>query len=137
MNPADAAAQEKVDRLFDRFERMTDAELIMLRAIWNEQDTTARQEAWTMVKVALRRSKRDRLLADARNRIGAWINNYAISQSFPDTLGQGSLSGMAQGSVRKEAYPPMLDAIAAAIVADGLDQDGRWALMKPYEAISR
>lgn len=137
MNRADAEIQERVDRLFDRFERMTDAEFLMLRTIWDEQDSTAREEAWTMVKVALRSARRDRLLDDARNRIAAWVNNYPYRTAFPDTMGTLGTSGMDASSVRKAAIPPMLDAIAATIVADGLDQDERHALLKPYQTIAR
>jgi hypothetical protein len=135
MNRVDAEIQERVDRLFDRFERMTDAEFLIMRSAWDEQDQRAREDAWTMVKVALRTTKRDALLDDARHRIASWVNNYGYRLAFPDTQGQASLSGMDQGSVRKQAFPPMLDAIAATIVADGLDQDERHVLLKPYQAV--
>src|SRR5574338_1081351 len=134
MNPADAAIQERVDQLFDRFERMTDAELMILRSVWEGEDHTAREEAWTLVKVALRTSRRDRMLDEARNRIASWVNNYPSRGTFPDATGQMSLSGLDQASVRKAAIPPMLDAVAATICGDGLGQDERWVLLKPIEA---
>lgn len=137
MNPADAAVQERVDQLFDRFERMPDAELIMLRSVWEGEDPTAREEAWTLVKAALRTSRRDKMLDDARNRIASWVNNYPPRSTFPDATGQMSLSGLDQASVRKAAFPPMLDAVAATIAADGLNQDDRWVLLKPIEALGR
>jgi hypothetical protein len=137
MTRADPQIQGRVDRLFDRFERMSDAEFVKLRSAWDAEDATARQEAWTMVKVGLTSTKRDRLLDDARNRIAAWVNNYSYRMAAPDTMGFSSGSGMDAASIRKAAIPPMLDAIAATIVADDLDQDARWALLKPYEAISR
>ena len=137
MNPADQKVQERVDRLFDRFERMPDAELIMLRSVWETEDATAREEAWTMVKVALRQKRRDGMLRDARDRIAAWVNNYPPRGTFPDATGQMSLSGMDQASVRQAAIPPMLDAVAATIADDGLSQDDRWVLLKPIEAIGQ
>ena len=137
MNAADAEVQEEVDRLFDRFERMTDAEFMMLAAVWDEGDPIARQDAWTLVKVALKATKRDRLLDDARNRIAAWVNNYGYRNAYPDTMGPLGTSGMDAGSVRRSAIPPMLDAIAATITQDRLDVDERWVLTKPIEAIAR
>ena len=137
MKPADAEIQARVDRLFDRFERMPDAELLMLRSVWEGEDATAREEAWTMVNVALRTHRRDRMLKDARDRIAAWVNNYPPRGTFPDATGQMSLSGMDQASVRKAAIPPMLDAIAATIAGDDLSPDDRWALLKPVEALAR
>ncbi|MEP7378445.1 MAG: hypothetical protein ABI725_02685 [Chloroflexota bacterium] len=137
MNPADQAIQERVDQLFDRFERMPDAELIMLRSVWETEDPTAREEAWTMVKAALRTNRRDKLLDDARNRIASWVNNYPPRGTFPDATGQMSLSGLDQASVRKAAIPPMLDAVAATIADDSLSQDERWVLLKPIEALAR
>ena len=137
MNAGNRDIQKRVDQVFDRFERMPDAELIMLRSVWEGEDATAREEAWTMVKVALRRTKRDRMLDDARDRIAAWVNNYPPRGTFPDATGTMSLSGMDQASIRKQAFPPMLDAVAATIADDGLDQDQRWVLFKPYEALEK
>jgi hypothetical protein len=137
MKPADAAVQERIDQLFDRFERMTDAEFMMLRSVWEAEDPRAREAAWTMVKVALRSTRRDRLLDDARNRIASWVNNYPPRGTFPDATGQMSLSGLDQASVRKAAIPPMLDAVAATLADNGLNQDDRWVLLKPIEALGR
>lgn len=137
MKPEDAAIQERVDQLFDRFERMGDAEFIMLRSVWEGEDPRAREEAWTLVKVALRASRRDKMLDDARNRIASWVNNYPPRGTFPDATGQMSLSGLDQASVRKAAFPPILDAVAATIADNGLNQDERWVLLKPIEALGR
>jgi len=137
MNPADRDVQKRVDRLFDRFERMGDAEFLTLRSVWEGEDAIARQDAWTMVKVALHDSGRNRMLDDARNRIAAWVNNYSYRLASPDTMGFNNVSGMDAGSIRKAAIPPMLDTVAATIAADGLDQDQRWALLKPFEALEK
>ena len=137
MKPADRDIQEHVDRLFDQFGRMTDAELVMLRSVWEELDPTTRQEAWAMVKVGLRQSGRDGMLNDARDRIAAWVNNYPPRGTFPDATGQMSLSGLDQASVREAAIPPMLDAIAATIGGDGLSDADRDALLEPVAALTR
>jgi hypothetical protein len=137
VNPADAEVQERVDRLFDRFERMTDAEFMLLSTVWEEQDQAARQDAWTMVKVALRATKRDNLIADARNRIASWVNNYTAQMAIGEVPGNFISSGMDPGSIRRAAIPAMLDAIAATITHDELSQDDRWVLSKPIDALAR
>jgi hypothetical protein len=48
-----------------------------------------------------------------------------------DVLAMLSGSGMDPGSIRKAAIPPMLDAIAATIAADGLSPDEQVLLLEP------
>jgi hypothetical protein len=136
MNATDAEIQERVDRLFDRFERMSDAEFMVMRSAWDAGDADVRQDAWKLVKVALKATQRDALLEDARNRIASWVNNYPAQMAVGDVPAVIMGSGMDPGTVRRQAIPPMLDAIAATICADGLDQDERHALLKPYQAIA-
>jgi hypothetical protein len=136
MKPADAEIQDRVDRLFDRFERMSDAEFMVMRSAWDAGDPDARADAWTLVKVALRANERDGLLDGARNRVAAWVNNYPAQMAVGDVPAVIMGSGMDPGTVRRQAIPPMLDAIAATICADGLDQDERHALLKPFQAVA-
>jgi hypothetical protein len=137
MTKADPEIQERVDRLFDRFERMGDAELVLMRSVWEEQDPAARQAAWARVKTVVSENARGDLLDDARNRIASWVNNYPPRGTFPDATGAMSLSGMDQAAVRQEAIPPMLDSIAAAIAADGLSDAEQAVLMEPFAALSQ
>jgi hypothetical protein len=137
MNRADAEIQERVDRLFDRFEHMTDAEFLIMRSAWDEQDHQAREDAWTMVKVALRTTKRDALLDDARHRIASWVNNYSTPMSMGDVPLNFSGSGMDPNSIRRAAIPPMLDAIAATIAADGLSAEDQALLLEPVTVMAR
>ena len=137
MKPADAEIQERVDRLFDRFERMADAEFVLLRTVWEEVDPTTRQEAWAAVKAAVKTQRREGLLDDARNRIASWVNNYPPRGTFPDATGSMSLSGLDQASVRQAAIPPMLDSIAATIAGDRLSESDRDALLEPVAALMR
>lgn len=131
MTRVDPEIQERVDRLFDRFERMTDAEFMLLRTVWDAQDATARQDAWTMVKATVRERRREALLDDARNRIAAWVNNYPAAMVTGDVQALLNSSGMDPGSIRKAAIPPMLDVIAATIAADGLSPNEQTLLLEP------
>lgn len=136
MNPADAQIQERVDQLFDRFERMTDAEFALLRTVWEEQKPTARQEAWATVKITLNERHREPLLNDARNRIASWVNNYSAQMVVGDVPSSFVASGMDPNSIRRAAIPPMLDAIAATLAADGLSAEEQTALLEPVAALA-
>jgi hypothetical protein len=136
MTTAEPEIQERVDRLFDRFERMTDAELLLLRTVWNQQDATARQEAWTMVKVALRRHRREKMLDSARDRIASWVNNYSAPIAMGDVPMNFTGSGMDPGSIRKAAIPPMLDVVAGTIAADGLTASEQSLLLEPITSLA-
>lgn len=136
MNRAETEIQERVDRLFDRFERMTDAEFALLRTVWEEQDPTARQEAWATVKVTLNQRHREPLLNDARNRIASWVNNYSAQMAVGDVQSSFMASGMDPNAIRRAAIPPMLDAIAATVAADGLSPEAQTALLEPIAALA-
>jgi hypothetical protein len=137
MTRVDPEIQEGVDRLFDRFERMTDAEFMLLRSVWEEQEPSARQDAWASVKGTVRERRREALLDDARNRIASWVNNYSAPIAAGDVPVNFTGSGMDPGSIRRAAIPPMLDAIAATIAADGLSASDHALLLEPATAVAR
>jgi hypothetical protein len=137
MTRVDSEIHERVDRLFDRFERMTDAEFMLLRSVWEEQEPTARQDAWASVKATVRERRREGLLNDARNRIASWVNNYSAPIAMGDVPVNFTGSGMDPGSVRRAAIPPMLDAIAATIAADGLSASDQTLLLEPAAAMAQ
>ena len=136
MKEADRDIQERVDRLFDRFERMTDAEFALLRSVWEEQDGSAREAAWKTVKATLRTRHGDSMLNDARDRIAAWVNNYPAAMVIGDVPASFQGSGMDFGSIRKAAIPPMLDAIAATIASDRLSAAELTLLMEPISTLA-
>ena len=49
MTKGDPEVQERVDRLFDRFEFMIDAEFMLLRSVWEEQDPGLSPEHQTLL----------------------------------------------------------------------------------------
>ena len=136
MNATQSEIQGAVDRLFDRFERMTDTEFMLLRSVWEEQDGAARELAWSTVKQTLRAQRTQDLLDQARSRIAAWLNNYPAQMAMGDVPVMSTGSGMDPGSIRKAALPPMLDAIAATIAADGLSPAEQTLLLEPVAALA-
>lgn len=111
---------------------MSDAELVMLRVVWEEQDAHAREDAWANAKSIIKRQKRERLLEEARARLSAWINNYLAAAAVEyGTLLINPGSGMDASSVRRAAIPPLMDAVAATITSDVLDASLQAALVEP------
>lgn len=115
---------------------MTDTELMLLRSVWEEQDSSSRQEAWAMVKAAISQHCLQALLDGARDRLASWVNNYPAAMVMGDVPATLSGSGMDPGSIRKAAIPPMLDAIAATIAADGLSPTEQTLLLEPIAALA-
>lgn len=136
MKSTNAEIQARVDRLFERFERLTDTELMLLRSVWEEQDQSAREQAWTTVKASIQESRTQGLLDHARDRVAAWVNNYPAPMAMGDVPAMPSGSGMDPGSIRKAAIPPMLDAVAATIAADGLSPNEQTLLLEPLAALA-
>jgi hypothetical protein len=132
------SAEEEVDRLFDRIARLTDSQLMMLRSAWEESDATARERAWRQVKAVVAARQLERELDDARSRLGAWVNNYlsATAAEYGNFLINPG-SGMDAATVRRQALPPLLDAIAATVAAGHLTADDRESLLEPLAGLDR
>lgn len=133
---ADRHVQQQIDRLFDRFERLTDNELILLRAIWEEQESLPRELAWRNAARVIREAQRESMLNDARGRLGAWINNYLTATALEYGNFLISKSGLDAGKVRQAALPPMLDAVAATLAADRISSAEHAVLMEPLSALA-
>lgn len=133
---ADAHVEERLDRLFGRLQRLTSNELMMLRAIWEEQETLPRQLAWRSALRVVKHQGRDGLLEDARARLGAWINNYLSATAIEYGNFLIDKSGLAAGNVRQAALPPILDAVVGTLAADGLDATELTILLEPLTVLT-
>ena len=127
---------QDVDRLFGRIARLTDPELMVLRSAWEETDASARAEAWKRVKSVVARERLEGDLDDARSRLGAWVNNYltATAVEYGNFLINAG-SGMDAATVRRQALPPLLDALAATVAGRGLAPEERSALLEPLDSL--
>ena len=123
--------------MFDRLERMTDAELIYMRNIWEQGDTRERELAWQRVKAIVRTRHLEDVLDAGRNRIGGWVNNNPVYGIVGAATLPSNPSGLDAASVRQQALPPMLDAVAAAVAADDLTAEEEALLTEPLRAIAR
>lgn len=128
--------QGRLDELFVRIARMPDSELMILRSAWEEGDVAARGRAWQSVKRLVASRGREPALDAARARLGAWVNNYltATAVEYGNFLISAG-SGMDAATVRRQALPPLLDAVAATIAADGLSADDHATLLEPLNSL--
>jgi hypothetical protein len=130
--------KRRLDDLFDRISRMTDTELVMLRSVWEEEDSAAREEAWQQVKAVVRAHRRQAMLDDARSELAVVLTGEVPPvgvvgvATFPSNP-----AGLARSAVRTAAMPPLLDAIAATIAADGLDGEQETLLLEPVSRLAR
>ena len=130
------APEQRVELLFRRIARLTDSELMVLRSAWEEADPAPRELAWKSVKTVVAASHRENILEDARARIGEWVNNYltATAVEFGNFLINAG-SGMDAATVRRQALPPLLDAVAATVAGDGLTEVESAALLEPLASL--
>jgi hypothetical protein len=135
---ARAGIEDRLQALFDRISRLSDAELRLLRLSWNEGEAQGRAEIWQKARSVARKRNREDLLEDARSRLAAWVNNYLSATSVEyGTFLTGAGSGMDPTAVRADVVPPVMDAVAAIVAADGLDPEERELLSEPMSRVRR
>jgi hypothetical protein len=127
----DRHREDEVDRLLDRLATLSDDEVALLAAAWQEENDVARQRAWQTVKPSLRHGRLDRVLDRARSEVGRWA---AVGRS--DFSGIGGLLGqpVEQANARMRAAPAVLDAVAAILAEDVLDREDWVVLSRPWKS---
>jgi hypothetical protein len=128
--------EDRLDMLLDRVARLSDTDLMVLRSIWDEADAVERKEAWKSVKRVVNGRDRQELLERGQSRLSAWVNNYlsAAAVEYGNFL-INPRSGMDAATVRRAALPPLLDAVAATVAADGLTGEERRVLLEPLASL--
>ena len=122
--------------LFDGVFRLSDAELRMVRVIWEAEDQQARERTFQKANATIGRKDRRAVLDDAQSTIRRWIGSYltATTAEYGAFL-TGAQGGMDAGEVRRGVIPPLMDAVVAIIAADDLDADERELLLDPVTQI--
>ena len=137
MNPPDEARiNEQLDGMFSRLFRLSDAELRMIRTIWDAEDQEGRQKAFQVARARVELQRRRALLDDAQSTIRQWIGSYltATTAEYGSFL-TGARGGMDVGEVRRDLVPPLMDAVVGIIGGDGLDADERRLLLTPVTEV--
>jgi hypothetical protein len=102
-----------------------------MRLAWDLEDPAPREATWQAAMAALRAAGRSSEVDRLRDDVNAWVGG--TGSSVLDLVAAHSDAREAQHA-RAGALPPVLDAGLAAIAGDVLDQDQRYALMKPWQA---
>lgn len=129
---ADVADDPALLGLLDRIAHLDREELRELAAAWRAVAPADREGAWVAVRRALRLTGRDRILEDVREQIELWGRAAGGS---PWTWQFGTMTDVDRGNERRAAMPALLDAAAAIIARDRLDDDELAALGGPWDSV--
>jgi hypothetical protein len=124
--------EQRLDRLLDRVFGFSDAELVMLRAIWDEQDEIPRTLAWQQVKAFVGATGLGGLLDETRATLMSWVGSAGRTVAGASGARLASAGHFVDPTdVRSKAMPPILDAVAATIAQDGLEAADETVLLEP------
>jgi len=127
-----------VDRVFVALGRMNELDLVAMNAAWASGDTELRERAWSKVQAKLRRDPRSRILGEARDRLSTWVSqSYITWRAGANTTQVFVRGGMDQADLRRGAELPVLDAVAAMLVDEVLDDDEREMLLEPLRLVTQ
>jgi len=104
-----------------------------IRATWDAGDVDARHAAWVTVREALKRSGRERLMDETRDRVMRWQGDRPPLRGMFSVLGLPKMENDLP-DVKTAAAPAVLDAAAVTIVGEFLSDDEREILEGPFRA---
>ena len=126
-------AQAELDALLASLELMTDDDVWYLADLWAKEDDGARRQAWVKAKATIERAGLTRDLDRVRTSVGEWMQ--ANSSDFTGIEGLlGSAGSGASG--RRGAAPAFIDAAAAIIAGDALDEGQQKVLLGPWRGMA-
>jgi hypothetical protein len=128
----DVADDPALLALLDRIAHLDREELRELAAAWRAVAPADRDRAWTSVRRALRATGRNAILEDVRGQIELWGRAAGGS---PWTWQFGTMTDVDRGNERRAAMPALLDAAAARIARDRLDNGELVALSGPWDSV--
>ncbi len=102
-----------------------------VRAEWDAEDGEARRAAWDVVRDALKRSGREGLMDETRERVRRWLSDVPVLRGAYHMLGLPQMDDDMPGAKAGMA-PAVLDAAAAAIVGEFLSEEERRILETPF-----
>ena len=115
---------------------MTDADLMTMSGAWTGEDAALRELAWTKVRAAGRRDPRAKVLNESRDRLARWVNDVGITWAGAYERSIVVPAGVDQGNLRRNAVPPILDAVVATLFDDVLTDEERDVLLEPLRRVT-
>jgi hypothetical protein len=136
-DPSRELVEQRLEELLARVGRMPDEDLALLRSAWNGGDAQARAVAWQKAKRAIEARGRDDLMNETRERLAGWAHGQRLGFALEyGNLMADPRSMLAGPELRRDALPPLLDAIAAIVASGGLDADDTAVLLEPLSVLS-
>ncbi len=102
-----------------------------IRSTWDAEDEEARHLAWIDVRDALKRSGRETLMDETRERVMRWQGDKPPLRGMFHILGLPKMENDLPAA-KASAAPAILDAAAVAIVGEFLSEDERDILQGPF-----
>ena len=125
-------AQAELDALLAGLDLLTDEDVWYLADLWSKEDDAARRRAWVKAKTAIEEADLTRDLDRVRSSVGAWMQSN--SSDFTGIEGLLGSSG-AGASGRRGAAPAFIDAAAAILAGDALDEGEQKVLLGPWRGL--
>ena len=112
---------------------MTDDDVWYLADLWAKEDDAARRRAWVKAKARIEAAGLTRDLDRVRTSVGEWMQ----SNSSDFTGIEGLLGSAGSGaSGRRGAAPAFIDAAAAIMAGDVLDEAEQKVLLGPWRGLA-
>ena len=125
-------SQAELDALLAGLDLLTDDDVWYLADLWSKEDDAARRRAWVKAKAAIEASGLTSELDRVRSSVGAWMQSN--SSDFTGITGLiGSAGENASG--RRGAAPAFIDAAAAILAGDALNEGDQKVLLGPWRGL--
>ena len=126
-------ARGELDELLASLDLMSDDDVWYLADLWSKEDEAGRRRAWVQAKAAIEKAGLTRELDRIRSSVGSWMQaNSSDFQGIEGLLG----SAGAGASGRRGAAPVFIDAAAAILAGDALDERDRSVLLGPWRGLA-
>lgn len=126
-------ARAEIDELLASMDMLADEDVDFLAEMWEKEDQDARGKAWAQVKPAIEKAGLMKDLDRVRMSVGEWMRTSA--SDFQGIEGLMGSSGGPAGA-RRAAAPAFIDAAAAILAGDALEDDEKQVLIRPWRALT-
>jgi hypothetical protein len=126
-------ARAELDELLASMDLLDDDDVAYLGELWDKEDGDARRSAWARAKPAIEKDGLMSELDKVRSSVSSWMQ--ASSSDFQGIEGLLGGAGGPAGA-RRAAAPAFIDAAAAILAGDALEESERSVLVRPWQRLT-
>jgi len=126
-------ARAEIDELLASMDLLDDDDVAYLAELWDKEDGDARRAAWATAKPQIEKAGLMGDLDKVRSSVSSWMQ--ASSSDFQGIEGLLGGAGGPAGA-RRAAAPAFIDAAAAILAGDALEEDERSVLLRPWQRLT-